>query len=83
VVNKVCSPDRLIAEVLTVARAIGKNAPLAIRQVKKALNASEQMDITSGYRVELEAYNRLVPTRDREEGVKAFNEKREPLFTGN
>jgi len=31
---------------------------------------------------EIEAYNRLVSTRDRQEGVLAFNEKRKPLFEG-
>jgi enoyl-CoA hydratase len=31
---------------------------------------------------EIEAYNRMVPTEDRREGVTAFNEKRKPVFRG-
>jgi enoyl-CoA hydratase/carnithine racemase len=31
---------------------------------------------------EIATYNRLVPTEDRREGIRAFNEKRKPVFTG-
>jgi hypothetical protein len=31
---------------------------------------------------EIEAYNRLVPTADRREGIAAYNEKRKPRFEG-
>ena len=41
-----------------------------------------QMDLASGMMLEIEAYNRMVPTEDRREGVLAFNEKRKPRFKG-
>lgn len=82
VINKVCSSDQLAEEVVSVAKIICENAPCAIRQVKKCLNLSQQVDLKSGFNFELEAYNHLLPTADREEGIRAFNEKRKPLFTG-
>jgi enoyl-CoA hydratase len=40
------------------------------------------MDLASAMMLEIEAYNRMVPTEDRREGVLAFNEKRKPRFKG-
>ena len=59
------------------------NAPLAVRQAKKSIHAGLQLDLRNGLLFEIEAYNRLVPTADRHEGIRAFNEKRKPRFTGN
>ncbi len=39
-----------------------------------------QLDLKTGYAFEIEAYNRMVSTEDRLEGVRAFNEKRAPDF---
>jgi enoyl-CoA hydratase len=40
------------------------------------------MSLADGLTFEIEAYNRLVPTADRREGVLAFNERRKPNFQG-
>ena len=82
IVNKVCEHDLLVNEALATAEKICKNAPLAVCQVKKSINMSQQLDIKSGFAFEVEAYNRLLETKDREEGIRAFNEKRSPIFTG-
>ena len=39
-----------------------------------------QMSLWDALAFEIEAYNRMVPTEDRREGVNAFNEKRKPVF---
>jgi enoyl-CoA hydratase/carnithine racemase len=82
IVNRVCEPARLVDEALETAAAIAANGPLAVRQAKKSAHYGLQMDLLTGYRFEIEAYNRVVDTADRREGVRAFNEKRKPRFEG-
>ena len=81
-INRVCEPASLLSEVLETASAIAGNGPLAVRQAKKSIHYGLQTDLLTGYRLEIEAYNRLVDTEDRREGVRAFNEKRKPVFKG-
>jgi enoyl-CoA hydratase/carnithine racemase len=80
VVNRVC--ESVLAEALATAERIAANAPLAVRQAKKSVHYGLQTDLLTGYRFEIEAYNQLVGTEDRHEGVRAFNEKRKPRFRG-
>lgn len=82
VINKICESDQLMHDVLEIANKICENAPLAVRQVKKSLNMAQQLDIKSGFSYEIEAYNRLLTTKDRIEGIRAFNEKRKAVFSG-
>jgi enoyl-CoA hydratase len=82
VLNRICSPETLLEECLGTAKTIAANGPLSIRQAKKAIHHGMQTDLTRGLWLEIEAYNRLVFTEDRLEGVKAFNEKRTPNFRG-
>ena len=81
-VNRVCEPGKTLSDALEAAQQIAANAPLAVRQAKKSIHYGLQMDLLTGYRFEIEAYNRLVDTEDRREGVRAFNEKRKPTFKG-
>jgi enoyl-CoA hydratase len=81
-VNKVCPDDRLLAEVRSVALRIAANAPVSVRQAKKAIDKATELDRMSGYAFEIEAYNRTVVTEDRQEGISAFNEKRKPQYKG-
>ena len=82
ILNKVFPAGEMMEGVLATARRIADNAPLSIRQAKKSIRAGSQMDLRNGLLFEIEAYNRLVVTEDRREGVLAYNEKRRPVWRG-
>jgi enoyl-CoA hydratase len=81
-VNRLCEPAALMAEALATAQSIAANAPISIRQAKHAIDLGTQMSVAEGMAFEIEAYNRMVGTEDRREGIRAFNEKRKPRFEG-
>jgi enoyl-CoA hydratase len=81
-VNRVVEPSELLEATLAIARRIAGNGPIAVRQAKQAIHRGLQMSVWDGLAFEIEAYNRLVPTEDRREGVRAFNERRKPVFSG-
>ncbi len=83
VVNELCEPGKVLERALETARIIAGNAPLSVRQIKKSVRYGGQMELRTAFRFEIEAYNHLVETEDRYEGVRAFNEKRKPVFKGS
>lgn len=82
VVNAVHEPEQLMTQTLDIAERIASNAPLAVRQAKHSIHHGLQQDLATGMQFEIEAYQRMVKSRDRVEGVTAFNEKRKPRFEG-
>ncbi len=80
--NHLSEPGQVLDDALLAAREIARNGPLAVRQAKKSIHFGLQSDLRTGCRLEIEAYNRLVSSQDRHEGVRAFNEKRAPDFQG-
>lgn len=82
VLNAVFPADEVISQALQTAQRIAENAPLSVKQAKKSIRYGMQMELRTAFRFEVEAYNHLVDTEDRLEGVAAFNEKRKPHFKG-
>lgn len=82
-VNEVLPAGGLLDAVQQVAGEIAALGPLSVKQIKKSIRVAGQTDLETGYEFEIAAYNRLVPSADRVEGVAAFNEKRPPKFTGS
>ncbi|MGB7241517.1 MAG: enoyl-CoA hydratase-related protein [Sulfitobacter sp.] len=80
--NMICAPEDLLDCAIAQAKIIAANAPIAVRQAKQAIHKGLQMGLMDGLAFEIEAYNRTIPTKDRREGVLAFNEKRKPKFKG-
>lgn len=74
--------DNLLPDALALAEEMAKNAPIAVRQAKFAINAAAEADLATGLAVERNAYELTLPTKDRVEALNAFREKRAPKFTG-
>uniref|UniRef100_A0A3B5AQ00 3-hydroxyisobutyryl-CoA hydrolase n=1 Tax=Stegastes partitus TaxID=144197 RepID=A0A3B5AQ00_9TELE len=74
--------DAAYREALSLAREILPQAPIAVRMAKEAMNKGVEVDITSAMAIERMCYAQVIPTRDRQEGMAAFMEKRAPRYTG-
>lgn len=61
---------------------IASNAPLALRQAKRAIETSYTDWLLDGFDHELTLYRPLIPTEDRAEALASFNEKRKPVWKG-
>jgi enoyl-CoA hydratase len=82
IVNALCDKDALMPTALDTAARIAANAPLAVREARRAIHGGLGMTLEAGMRFEIECYNRLVPSEDRIEGIRAFSEKRKAQFKG-
>jgi E-phenylitaconyl-CoA hydratase len=81
-VSEVHPPQALIERAQALAKMIAENAPLSLVAIKKALRAATDLPLAAGFELERSLYGVLTMTEDREEGRKAFREKRKPNFRG-
>ncbi|MCL6515366.1 enoyl-CoA hydratase [Alicyclobacillus sp.] len=81
-VNRVVPDGQALAEARALAAEIAVNGPVAVRQAKFAIDQGLNTDLTTGLALEREAYERVIPTEDRLEGLAAFAEKRRPKYKG-
>jgi enoyl-CoA hydratase/carnithine racemase len=79
-VNELTEPGRALEQALQIARQIVQAAPMSVRYVKLAASRGGEVDFHTGYMLDLAAYNVLVSSQDRLEGVQAFNERRPPRW---
>lgn len=81
-VNRVVPADRLLEETKALARKILEKGPAAIALAKACLRASVEMPLSAGLDFETAAFGVVGSTHDKEEGMRAFIEKRKPAWTG-
>ncbi len=81
-VNRVVPVASLLSDTLALASAIARKAPLSLRQIKASVNRAMDVDLQAGLAYEAACHQVLRFSKDREEGVRSFAEKREPRWSG-
>ena len=81
-VNQVVPASELVKTTYEMASSIAKLPPLAVQVNKRGLRQAMNTDLLSQLQYETLATAYLSDTEDRKEAIKAFLEKREPIFTG-
>ena len=81
-VNKVVAPENLIAEARRWGMELAERPPLSLKMLKYCVNLGMQMDLLGAIDYEAKCASVLMNTEDRLEGIRAFVEKRKPVFKG-
>jgi enoyl-CoA hydratase len=81
-VNHVYSAGELEAKTMELANKIAEKAPIALQMAKEAVKLASRSNLDEGLRREVDLFAVCFSTEDKEEGVKAFLEKRKPNFKG-
>lgn len=79
-VNRVVAAGEARESALQTARQITDSAPMAVRMAKLSTGRGQDCDSATAYALDIAAYNVLVVSEDRLEGIAAFNEKRKPQW---
>ncbi|HKA90562.1 MAG TPA: enoyl-CoA hydratase-related protein [Haliangiales bacterium] len=77
-------PDRaaLRAAVDALAEELAGCAPISVAKAKEAIDRGLDAELAAGLAVERECYQATLATEDRNEGLRAFAEKRPPRYQG-
>lgn len=81
-INQLVADGELMPAVLRLAGDIARNGPVAVRQAKLAIDRGLDVDLPTGLAIEASAYEGVISTEDRLEGLQAFAEKRPPDYRG-
>jgi len=81
-VNEVVPADQLVVKTMDLANRIASKGPIALRLAKEAVRLASRSNLDEGLRREIDLFALCFATEDKDEGVKAFLEKRKPAFKG-
>jgi enoyl-CoA hydratase len=81
-VNRVVPVEMLMDEAKSVAKKIAAKPVLAVKAAKQAVLKSANLPLDEGLDFERKSFFLLFASEDRTEGMKAFLEKRKPVFKG-
>ena len=80
--NKAFSDEELLPNTLKIAKKIAKKSPIALKAAIQMLNYSKTPTFYEGVQAEAKSFGDVFVSADAKEGIQAFIEKREPIFTG-
>lgn len=81
-VTKIVPVDQLLDTATKLAKSLKYKSPLAMQAAKKCLALSDTTDLPAGLAYEQKAWSFLFCSEDQTEGMKAFLEKRRPVYSG-
>jgi len=79
-VNQVAGRQALLRTAQEMAEQIARQGPLAVRAAKRAIDGG--LGLAAALAVEWQEYQSIIPTQDRLEGLRAFAERRAPVYRG-
>lgn len=82
VVNHVVDAPELPQQVALLLQRLGAVAPLAVREAKRAIDDGQGLPLRTALALERRCYDVVLETADRDEGLRAFAEKRPPIYRG-
>lgn len=80
--NRAFSDEELLPETLKIAKKIAKKSPIALKAAIEMLNYSKFPSYYEGVKAEANSFGEVFVSEDAKEGIQAFIEKREPVFSG-
>ncbi|QPQ29714.1 enoyl-CoA hydratase [Lysinibacillus sp. JNUCC 51] len=80
--NRAFTDEALLEETLKVAKKIAKKSPVALKAAIQTLQYAKHASFYEGIEAEAQSFGTVFVSEDAKEGIQAFIEKREPVFTG-
>jgi len=81
-VSRVAPAARLREEAVALAEQVARNAPISLRQAKRAIDGGVGLPLEEALALENRLYQDCLGSKDRVEALRAFAEKRPPVFRG-